>query len=382
VIRERAPGTGSGTLADAVGAVRPFLPECLVPSADADRIGAIAALLPGPLATGVGFECHLGEQPPHADFFVRIKAAEVGRDVLAGRSRSGSLPAVLAEHPVWARLSRVSRDWADPEHVLHRSIDNVWLEFDVGPADEAVPLPSVFFGAWGGISSRILTGAGTEEQAYGWLTQEALARMLARPLSAGTAEVLHGALDALPVGANVFQVGVMLARDTEAVRLCIVDLPTDQVSAYLAGLGWIGNTAELTALMHRLATNVDRLMLHVDVGRRVFDKIGIECYMDDYRQPGDEPRWGRFLGQLVETGICRADQREALLAYPGYARNDFGQAPRHVAAVSFLLGSRAASGLARVLHHVKVAYRPGHPLEAKAYLGAVQHWLVAGAVQI
>ena len=44
--------------------------------------------------------------------------------------------------------------------------------------------------------------------------------------------------------------------------------------------------------------------------------------------------------------------------------------------------ARGRRSLARVLHHVKVAYRPGYPLEAKAYLGAVQHWLVAGAVRI
>jgi hypothetical protein len=37
--------------------------------------------------------------------------------------------------------------------------------------------------------------------------------------------------------------------------------------------------------------------------------------------------------------------------------------------------------MARVLHHLKVAYRPGEPLEAKAYLGGTHHWLVDGRVR-
>jgi hypothetical protein len=37
--------------------------------------------------------------------------------------------------------------------------------------------------------------------------------------------------------------------------------------------------------------------------------------------------------------------------------------------------------MARVLHHVKIAYRSGDPLEVKAYLGATHHWLVDGRVR-
>jgi hypothetical protein len=145
---------GSGSLADSFEVVRPHLPECLVPAANADRIDAIARVLPGALATGFGFECHLGKQPPHADFFVRVRASEVGRGVLAGTSTLDALPTSLTDDPTWAHVREYARNWADPAVVEAENTDNVWLEFDVDPADDGMPLPSVFFSAYHGILSR------------------------------------------------------------------------------------------------------------------------------------------------------------------------------------------------------------------------------------
>jgi len=369
--------TGSGTVAEAVAALRPHLPECLVPAADADRITAVAALLPGALTTGFGFECHLGQPEPHADVLVRIKASEVGREVLAGTSAVDVLPVALAADPVWSRLISVARDWADPSHRFHRSVDNVWLEFDIDPDDDGMPVPGFFLGVYGGMLSRLRSGTPERSaaDAYGWLVDEALPRVLGRPLAPATEAMLVRTLDAQPTGTNVFQVGVMLSRATDAVRLCLTDLPLTAVVAYLEGLGWAGDGDELAALVDRLTGLVDRVAVDIDVADRLSGKVGLECYLPDFGQPGDEPRWRTFLDDLVDRGLCRPEQRDGLLGYPGFTPD---ASVRHVAAASSLLGGRATSGYARVLHHVKVTYAPDAPVTAKAYFGAVHHWLTAG----
>jgi hypothetical protein len=347
---------------------------------------AIARVLPGALATGFGFECHLGEQTPHADFFVRVRASEVGRGVLGGTSTFDALPTSLTDEPTWARVREFARNWADPAVVATENTDNVWLEFDLDPADEGMPLPSVFFSAYHGILSRLESAEETPPSApdaYGWVTREALPLVLGRPLASATEEMVFRTLDALPRGANVFQVGVMLARASDAVRLCIVDLPTERVVEYLTGLGWTGDSEELQALVDGLATFVDRIVLDIDVADRLSSKLGFECYFTGFRQPGDEARWRTLFDHLVDENLCRPEQREALLAYPGFVHQaqSAGAWPSHLAAAASLLGPRASSGRARVLHHLKIAYRPGVPLEAKAYLGGTHHWLVDGRVR-
>ncbi len=384
--RHAVSGVGSGSLADSLELVRPYLPDCLVPATNAERIEAIARVLPGALATGFGFECHLGNQPPHADFFVRVRASEVGRAVLAGTSTLDALPTSLTDEPTWAHVREFARNWADPAVVATENTDNVWLEFDVDPADDGMPHPNVFFSAYHGILSRhedVEEPPRSAADAYGWVTREALPLVLGRPVAPATEEMVFRTLDALPAGANVFQVGVMLARASDALRLCVVDLPPDRVVDYLTGLGWTGDTEELQALVDELATLVDRIVLDIDVADRLSSKLGFECYFTDFRQPGEEPRWRALFEHLVDDDLCRPQQREALLAYPGFVHQgqSAGAWPSNLSAAAALLGPRASSGMARVLHHLKIAYRPGAPLEAKAYLGGTHHWLVDGRVR-
>jgi hypothetical protein len=48
--------------------------------------------------------------------------------------------------------------------------------------------------------------------------------------------------------------------------------------------------------------------------------------------------------------------------------------PAALRQASQLLGGRSLSTFVRSLHHVKIVYRPGEPLEAKAYLAGNHHW--------
>jgi len=55
--------------------------------------------------------------------------------------------------------------------------------------------------------------------------------------------------------------------------------------------------------------------------------------------------------------------------------------PRDLLALSGFLGGRVHSVFARWLHHVKIVYQPGLPLQAKAYLAVYHMWLAPGAIK-
>ena len=188
--------------------------------------------------------------------------------------------------------------------------------------------------------------------------------------------MLERCFRALSSDEKVGHVGLMLSRGEDAVRLCIRLRSVERTIEYLTVMGWPGDEADLRGVLEPLARSVDRAVLAIDVGDAVRPKIGLECYFYGNRQPRREPRWGAFLNSLVLSGLCTADNREPLLTYPGYVDEAAQTVPWPAALrrASQLLGGRSLSTLVRSLHHVKIVFRPGEPLEAKAYLAGNHHW--------
>jgi hypothetical protein len=337
-------------------------PYLISPSAFSD-MSSVARVLPSTLAYNTfGFECRLGEELPRADFLV-LATSSCGRDSLAGLHATSKLPARLMGDPVWRRVRDFAARWADPSSPLYDAVDNVWLEFDINGSVPDVPIPSVFFG----LVTNVRAYASAESAIQLLSEDETPPRML---------EMLSSCFRALSPEEQVFQVGLMLSRGAGAVRLCIRLRSVERIVEYLAGVGWPGDETGLRGILDPLSRSVDRVLLDIDVGESVGAKIGLECYFDGNRQPGREPRWGAFLDSLVRQGLCTADKREALLAYAGYVDQNAHDVPWPAAILrtSQLLDGRSLSTFVRSLHHVKVVYRPGEPLEAKAYLAGNHHW--------
>jgi hypothetical protein len=348
-------------------------PALISPSAFSD-MNSVARVLPSTLAYNTfGFECRLGEDVPRADFLVLVRSS-CGRDSLAGLHSTSTLPARLMDEPVWRRVRDFAACWAEPSYPLHDTVDNVWLEFDIdGPVPD-LPIPSVFFG--------LLTNIGTDTtqepdaDRYRATVETAMRLLSGSEPQPRMLETLSHCFRALWPDEQVFQVGLMLSRGAGAVRLCIRLRSVERIVEYLARVGWPGDEAGLRGVLDPLSRSVDRVLLDIDVGETVGAKIGLECYFDGNRQPGREPRWGSFLNSLVHQGLCTPDKREALLAYAGYFDQNAPGVPWPEALLrtSQLLGGRSLSTFVRSLHHVKMVYRPGEPLEAKAYLAGNHHW--------
>jgi hypothetical protein len=364
----------AGSFEEYLPPVAAGISPCLISPSAFSAISSVARVLPSPLAYNTfGFECRLGEELPRADFLVLATAA-CGRDSLAGLHPTSTLPTSLMADPVWRRVRDFSAYWAEPSSPLFHAVDNIWLEFDIdGPVPD-LPIPSVFFG----LMTNVQTDATHESSVDKYrATVETAIRLLSGSESQPRMlETLSRCFRALSSDEPVFQVGLMLSRGASAVRLCIRLRSVERIVEYLAEVGWPGDEAGLRNVLDPLARSVDRVLLDIDVGETVGAKIGLECYFDGNRQPGREPRWDALLNSLVLQGLCTADKREALLAYSGYVAQNAPGVPWPGALVrtSQLLGGRSLSTFVRSLHHVKIVYRPGEPLEAKAYLAGNHHW--------
>jgi hypothetical protein len=362
-----------GSFEEYLRPITAYVPPALIsPSAFSD-INSVARVLPATLAHNMFFfECRLGERAPRADFSVLARSS-CGRSSLSGLHPTSTLPARLMTDTVWRRVEDFAVHWADPSSLLYHAVDNVWLEFDVEGPPPDVPVPSIFFAPQSNGQMDDIEVAG-EPNAEGRLaTVERTIRLLAG--GEPPPRMLERCFRALSSDEKVF-LGLMLSRGEDAVRLCIRLRSVERIMEYLRVVAWPGDEADLRGVLEPLARSVDRMVLAIDVGDAVRPNIGLECGFDGNRQPGSEPRWGAFLDSLVQNGLCTSDKREALLAYPGYVDEATSDMPWPAALrqASQLLGGRSLSTFVRWLHHVKIVYRPGEQLEAKAYLAGNHHW--------
>jgi hypothetical protein len=347
--------------------IAPHLVPALVCEENLSDIGSIARFFPGQITSFFGFECRLGEKASLADFLLCIKAIDGGREILAGYQSELNVPEAFFDRPIWRRIRNFCRHWADPTSPLYEKVDNIWLEFDVDGSSSEVPLPSLFFGSQD-ISSK-------NHRQYQWVTQTALKLFLDRPIGDIIEQKLFDCFNLLPAGAWVFQIGVMLARQSDKIRICVRGIDADLICNYLTHVEWLGEIEELRARISELSRYVDRIDLDLDVSDRIEPKIGLECYLDNSVE--NQSRWQLFLDYLVVSGLCIPQKRDALLAYRGlsHERAQSDLWPSHLLNLSSLLDRRAISAIARDIHHVKIVYQSDCPLQAKAYLSVNPTWL-------
>ncbi|MBR8834878.1 MAG: hypothetical protein DSM106950_12795 [Stigonema ocellatum SAG 48.90 = DSM 106950] len=350
------------SLTDYLKLVKPYISPQLISPENWYNINTLAQVLPRAITSFFGFECHLGVKEAHADFLICADAAEAGRKILAGDNYSITLPSFLMEHSVWRNISDFSTNWDTDTSPMYEKVRNVWLEFDINGLT-TIPIPSCFFGP-----EPIYSAKSDNPHPYEWVSH-ALKLLMGRTLPDKVEHQLFKCFDLLPKEAYVFQIGVMLARKSDFVRICIRNISPEQILEYLTQINWQGCVSELKPILTKLSSLVERIDLDIDVGEVILSKIGWECYLS--KQPKFEQRWQLFLNYLVETGLCIPQKRDALLAYPGCLRERSNQElwPSGLLKLSNFLGSEYERVFFRGLHHIKVVYQP-QKLEAKAYLYA------------
>jgi hypothetical protein len=242
----------------------------------------------------------------------------------------------------------------------------LWLEFDTASSLHETPVPCVFIHT---IPLRIKSIE--EESKYDWIFHTALPLLLGHPLSSQLHQRLFNALQQIPEGASVMDIGFMLSRATAGVRLVFKHLHPAQIIPYLESLGWSDINNGLALLIEELQQQVTRLILHITITEQGVDpKIGLECSFspDQYHL---ETRWASFFDYLYQKGVCCPEKKTEVLNFLGVSQEDPSQ-PFSISSykIAALLPSEASiSALVRYISHVKLCYIPETPIEAKAYPG-------------
>ena len=360
---------GISSLGDYVrAAAAPYASAALIGPEAWNRVQQVASQLPGSMTEFFGFECRLGETEASTDFLVCAEAAHSGRDVLAGKTKVRSIPAHFSQQEAWQRVERFVQLWSDSASPLHQAVHNMWLEFDLDTKPGSVPQPCVFIG-----SNDVQPG-----KPWQWLNELALPALSGCETNAAARARITECIDALPPGARIFQIGVMLSRFVPVTRLCVRGLPSSDITGYLTTLGWKGSPKELGSLVDTLSKVSARIDLDFDLDGCVLPKIGLECYL-----PMEPSPVLRFLEYLVSAGLCTPMKAEALAEWRGMAHEIPGRAvwPQDLLALSAFFGGRFHSVFVRWLHHVKVVYEPGLPLAAKAYLAVKHFWIAPSSLK-
>ena len=369
----------TSSLNEMVTAIAPTIPSALIAPQNLAAIGSVAQHFPMTLSTTVGFECPLS-MAADADFFLRVSGAW-GQSILSGVSHP---PPILKQlclesevfppsfdnlwnDPTWRRIRQFAHRWADPASLLHKAVEDIWLEFDIAPDGQSFPSPSSFFG----ITSPGLTS-------FAWISHTALPLLLGEPIKASAERTLQQCFASIPTSARLFQVGVLTSRAhaadvSPAIRLYIQNMQLPQLKSTLSRLSWTGDVELLAQLITRVCQGKGHFSLQLEIQDALSPVIAVECYFQNRSE------WRQVLNRLVITGFCSPERAQALLAYPGYVRaqDQLAPFPKLLENWSTQLSPYRECLLVKRLAYLKFTYQPGQPLLAKAYLGLSPTWIDA-----
>jgi hypothetical protein len=342
----------------------PFVSSLISPEKFKDIL-SVAKYFPGNLTSFLGFEIHLGDDQQRADWAFAVSGAGDDRIVFENVLKQGTFPKLSIQRPEWQQIAAFSEAWTQKDSSLKKKVKCFWLEFDMPETKSDVSVPSVFFGP-----EKISLDASQDLMTqYAWLVNDALPLLRGRPLSTGVKRQILNCIEKIPQGASLFQVGTMLSRSTNDVRLYINKIHPRKIIPYLNALGWSDEQNKFQTLIKDVDSRADRFVLSFDVTNDgVGPRIGLECSFEENRYH-EENRWQDLFEYLVKKGICLPQKRDALLQYPGVEHpDDFsGGVMKPFVSISQHLEDIFSGSLVRYISHVKVVYRPGRLLEAKAY---------------
>jgi hypothetical protein len=313
------------------------------------------------------FECSLDGRPA-ADFSVAAIASRGDPAALARCDLTDTTPPFA--NPGWRRIREFAHLWTDSCSSLSRTVEEVWLEFDVCLTQDAPGnTPSVFFSL--GYQSpqeparrRRLSGE------YVRVAKTGLDILEGERISPGTLSRLAECLYILPPSARLLFLGAMISRDTGTIRVVASGLSLEDMIRYLQRLG-LRESVGHPALITSISDLADHMWLAIDIGETgVSPRIGFDCYCNSVAQAEDNSSWADLLDFLVKEGICTDHKRDALLDAANMSTRRFDELawPESVRRVSEILGPAGFNRMGLHIHHIKVIDRPGVSLEAKAYL--------------
>jgi hypothetical protein len=344
-----------------ITAVTPRLDPTLICRDNLNIILGIASFLPHWHCTG--FECRLGNPDPYVDFGVHLRREDWMATDWAVIANAKTIN--VASQEVWGRLHRFAHAWGH-QSLLSQAISAISLEFDVHRQQAALVAPSAFFSIHPG-------SCGPEDLAsYNSVPTcrkvvQALLEVLVEHVSDSVLNNLEDCFKVLLQKVPFLQFGVWLARPTNSFRICAPGIPLSEVQRIVNALQWKGPTDAYESYRSELLEFGDKGCLHLDIGKVVSAKLGIEVPFDDSSacMKREDTESTRFFDYLIRKKLCLPEKRDAILLWVGGFRLSRNGAVSCREETPIFL---------RRVSHVKITYEPGKAPTAKAYLTVGRAW--------
>jgi len=323
--------------------LRPHLQDALIQPATWTRLERLGDALP-PVSQFI-IECRLHGGDERADLSLYLPRFVPAFDES------------LYADPGWQHFASIARAWFDEGTVLHRVVRGMWLEFDE-TSKPVVPPPNLFFT----VEPDLLTPDDV---------RVLLAMLSGRTPTPSTLSAIDNVLGLRPREARLNQLGVMLARRSDAIRFVISDMRGGQCVPWLERAGWRDSGERFTSVIRSLAPLGDRLQLGFDVGDAIGPRVAVECSFGT--QLPTAPRWRALVEHLVAVGLCTQSKADAMLAWPGSSEEPVraGDLPDKVRR---LAPDVATSLFFREISHIKITC-DRDVADAKVYLRAQHAWV-------
>lgn len=239
-------------------------------------------------------------------------------------------------HPAWQKIDALWKYWGSgPARQVSR-IENIWLEFDTGRHDLAIP--SVFFR-----SCPIYHDGDRASDIASWLIDDLLRGTMNIPVSVPLSSRLRRCICSLPrTSRSAFYVGIMFPRGQKGLRFVTRGLDSQSVMQYLQEIEQTNVAPDLRSLIASLAPALDCINASFDLTTDSNCPVGLECWARD----DSTKSWESAIAQMARNDLCTAAMLEEL--YP-------------------LLRHRMNNCRVRI-SHVKVAFDSRSGLNAKMYL--------------
>ena len=330
----------------------------LISTKNYEVIMALAKKFPGKLTSFFGFESRLTTDNSTSDFLFAISSNGGEKEQLMEffQNKENS----FLNKNIWTQIYNFTVEWLNPQSIVSRNVLGIWLEFDTSENNFSNMIPSVYMHT---------TNINSKSE-FRWLTTKALPLLLGNNLNEKITKKLMECFCKLPKNSAVFQVGAMLSRGVDGVRIVIKRIDVDEILPYLQSIGWNDDSNKLGDLLEELKKYVNRFVLHLHVTENVHLKIGLECsfYQDE---PDQEKKWNNLFKFLQSKGLCIAEKYDALMDFPGVMLKDSESVFNfdEYSPISVLQKNPSQSALYRFISHVKINYTPNQPVDAKAYCG-------------
>ncbi|RLF57742.1 MAG: hypothetical protein DRN27_07170 [Thermoplasmata archaeon] len=340
------------------------IPNDLISPKNYSRICNLASIFNNNITSFFGFETRLNKMDGCVDYLLAISSKKGEREALLDLLKRQQLPTRFLQKPEWGQIQSFVEDWSNEGSILNKNVLGIWLEFDTAYSSSESLIPGLFVQI-----KPISKEKSKDPMNYSWITEQLFPALTGKRLDCKNEEMINKSIKQLPNSSFLLFVAAMISRESSIIRTTI-KMNSNQIIPYLESLGWKDENNGLDSLLEQVSKHSTRIILHMDIGKEINPKIGIECSFspDLYHF---EKRWDGFFDYLIKEGACLPEKKEQLISFMRVDQEDNTNKfslDSYLPAVKFN-DNNFSGTIVKYLSHIKIQYKPNGSIFAKAYPG-------------